>query len=361
MDQACSLKVKNTWDNIEGLMLKLKRKSITLPDNPIDAILLLIESKGGRLEIGDIDFAKIYLVLYKLGLFNFDSKITIQMYGPVVRSFQSGKENAKRMEFITHHSMIKGPLSKSVYQIEQSALFKHKKGWDLDEFQILYLKNIIDECLNLKNTNELIDLSYYATLGRFGRKLIENDFRSKSIVHNTLIDRYNWIEDRLKKNIEATPLLTNIDVSCDDLINLLMNMSLKGQDDLKTTNPGLVYLEILNMIIDLKGKACREIDLRDIAFPYQSHLKMKKYYEKELSKAKYSKDKIKGKIKHHSQKLDSIEQNLKTDLELLIKYKLIRKQAKNFSLVSKEFKDNSGDIIHLMPDGFYKGIKSGVP
>ena len=353
-----SLKLEETWKNIDGLMHNFRKRHHILPDNPTDAILLLIEAKDGRLEIGDIDFAKIYLVLYKFGLFKFNSSITIQMYGPVVRSFQYGTENAKHMEFITYRSMIKGSLQKSVYQIEQSALFKYKSSWDLDEFQMLYLKNIIDECLNL-NTDELIDLSYYATLGRFGRKLIENDFDSKSIVHDTLINRYNWIENRLKKNPQASPHLTIIDIPCDNLIELLMNMSSKGQDDLKTTNPGFVYLEILNMIRDLKGKACKKIDLRDIAFPYQSHYKMKKFYEKELSRAKYSKDKIKGKIKHHSQKLEAIDNNLNRDLEILTKYKFINKQGNNFFLVGKEFKDIYGNIIHLMPDGFYKGIKSG--
>jgi hypothetical protein len=85
---------------------------------------------------------------------------------------------------------------------------------------------------------------------------------------------------------------------------------------------------------------------------------MKKYYEKELSETKYSKDKIKDKIKHHSQKLVTIDENLNKDLEVLIKYKLIKKQANNFFLVSKEFKDNSGNIVHLTPDGIYKGIIS---
>jgi len=353
-----SLKLEQTWKNIEGLMQNLKKRHNILPDKPIDAILLLIEAKEGILEIGDIDFAKIYLVLYKCGLFNFNSSINIQMYGPVVRSFQSGKENAKNVGFITHRSMMKGSLQKSVYQIEQSALNKYKSSWDFDEFQMLYLKNIIDECLKL-NTDDLIDLSYYATLGRFGRKLIKNDFDSKSIVHDTLINRYNWIEDRLKKNPQASPHLKIIDIPCDNLIELLMNMSSKGQDDLKTTNPGFVYLEILNMIRDLKGKACKKIDLRDIAFPYQSHSKMKKHYEKDLSKAKYSKDVIKRKIKHHSQKLETIDYNFNEDLEILTKYNFINKHGNNFFLVGKEFKDVYGNIIHLMPDGFYKGIKSG--
>lgn len=336
---------------------KIKKERPILPKTLLDAMKCILKVYGGTLKIKDIKLEKIFLILRSLGLFDFKTHIVIHTYGPICVELENEKKRWKRdrSNDIKYSPMRDLGIVESVYSSDDI-----KGKYSLGETEEIYLKKIINR---IRETDDHIRLSYYFLWGRFSSKLTFQEFNKESAMHHTLIHRYKIYRqklygtrgrisdryavpkiDRFSKNLDYTDIrpIPIKEIDCDDIERLLIDMSSSGGEDLKTTNPGFVYLETINMVYRLRGKMLKSEDIRDLTTTYISHKRLSKSSSKE----------------HHETEIKRILNDYKNTLDKLEKYGFIGKEGVYYYLTGESFLDKKGNTLELKERDkkFYEGL-----